>query len=62
MSERGYFRFPADGGRRDGRHDVGFADLSVEQVASVCGLTVAQATLAKRRDYDEPFDQGRVEA
>jgi len=34
---------------------VGFADLSAEQLAAVCGLTLAQARLAKRRDYDEPF-------
>ncbi len=78
---RGYFPFPIDGGRRDGRHDafefsrryaqivailrdrarassagvVSFADLSAEQLAEVCGLTLAQAKLAKRRDYDEPF-------
>jgi mannosyl-3-phosphoglycerate phosphatase len=41
--------------RAAGAGVVGFADLSAEQVASVCGLTVAQAKLAKRRDYDEPF-------
>ena len=78
---RGYFPFPLEGGRRDGRHDafefspryprivatlrararatgagvVGFSDLSAEQMAAVCGLTLAQARLAKRRDYDEPF-------
>lgn len=78
---RGYFSFPVEGGRRDGRHDafefslryprvvatlrararaagasvIGFADLSPEQLAAVCGLSVAQARLAKRRDYDEPF-------
>ncbi|HKT81488.1 MAG TPA: hypothetical protein VJP86_14780 [Vicinamibacterales bacterium] len=34
---------------------VGFADLSIEQVAHDCGLTLAQARLAKLRDYDEAF-------
>jgi mannosyl-3-phosphoglycerate phosphatase len=78
---RGYFSFPIQGGRHDGRHDafefspryprivatlreraraagagiVSFADLTAVQLAAVCGLTVAQARLAKRRDYDEPF-------
>ena len=78
---RGYFSFPLEGGRHDGRYDVfefslryprvvatlrararaagasvvGFADLSVDQLAAVCGLTTDQAKLAKRRDYDEPF-------
>jgi len=78
---RGYFSFPLEGGRRDGRHDafefspryphvvatlrararaagarvIGFADLSAEQLAAVCGLTLTQARLAKCRDYDEPF-------
>jgi mannosyl-3-phosphoglycerate phosphatase len=41
--------------RAAGAGVVGFADLSVEQLAAVCGLTIAQARLAKRRDYDEPF-------
>jgi mannosyl-3-phosphoglycerate phosphatase len=34
---------------------VGFSDLSVEQVATVCGLTLSRARLAKLREYDEPF-------
>jgi|WetSurMetagenome_2_1015567.scaffolds.fasta_scaffold65013_2 mannosyl-3-phosphoglycerate phosphatase len=41
--------------RASGAGVVGFADLSGEQLAAVCGLTLAQARLAKRRDYDEPF-------
>ena len=32
-----------------------FSDLSVEQVANECGLSLAQARLAKLREYDEPF-------
>ncbi len=33
----------------------GFSDMSVEQVAAACGLSLDAADLAKRRDYDEPF-------
>jgi mannosyl-3-phosphoglycerate phosphatase len=44
-----------DRARAAGAAVVGFSDLSVEQVAAVCGLTPAQASLAKRREYDEPF-------
>ena len=34
---------------------VGFSDLSVEQVASQCGLSLSHARLAKLREYNEPF-------
>lgn len=34
---------------------VGFSDLSIEEVAKECGLTLAEARLAKLREYDEPF-------
>ena len=34
---------------------VGFSDMSIEQVASECGLPLMQARLAKLREYDEPF-------
>jgi predicted mannosyl-3-phosphoglycerate phosphatase (HAD superfamily) len=34
---------------------VGFSDMSVEDVARECGLTLLQARLAKLREYDEPF-------
>jgi mannosyl-3-phosphoglycerate phosphatase len=34
---------------------VGFNDMSVEEVAQVCRLSLAQARLAKLREYDEPF-------
>jgi mannosyl-3-phosphoglycerate phosphatase family protein len=34
---------------------VGFSDLSVEQVAADCGLSLSQARLAKLREYDEPI-------
>jgi mannosyl-3-phosphoglycerate phosphatase len=34
---------------------VGFSDLSVEEVAEDCGLSVTEARLAKLREYDEPF-------
>jgi len=33
----------------------GFGDLSAQEVAELCGLSLAQATLAKQREYDEPF-------
>ena len=34
---------------------VGFNDMSVEQVADECGLSLFQARLAKLREHDEPF-------
>jgi predicted mannosyl-3-phosphoglycerate phosphatase (HAD superfamily) len=34
---------------------VGFSDMSVEQVAIECDLSLSQARLAKLREYDEPF-------
>jgi mannosyl-3-phosphoglycerate phosphatase len=34
---------------------IGFSDLSVEQVAKECGLSLSHARLAKLREYDEPF-------
>ncbi len=33
----------------------GFGDLSSEEIAHLCGFSVAQAELAKQREYDEPF-------
>jgi mannosyl-3-phosphoglycerate phosphatase len=34
---------------------VGFSDMSVEQVARECGLSLLEARLAKLREYGEPF-------
>lgn len=34
---------------------IGFSDLTVEDVARLCGLSLLQARLAKFREYDEPF-------
>ncbi len=34
---------------------VGFNDMSAEEVARECGLSLLEARLAKRREYDEPF-------
>ena len=34
---------------------VGFNDMSIEDVASRCGLSLMEARLAKLREYDEPF-------
>lgn len=33
----------------------GFGDLTVEETARVCGFSLAEARLAKKREYDEPF-------
>jgi mannosyl-3-phosphoglycerate phosphatase len=34
---------------------IGFSDMSIEDVARNCRLSLAQARLAKLREYDEPF-------
>lgn len=34
---------------------IGFSDLSVEEVARECRLTLLRARLAKLREYEEPF-------
>jgi mannosyl-3-phosphoglycerate phosphatase len=34
---------------------VGFSDLSIQEVALMCELSLAKARLAKLREYDEPF-------
>ena len=33
----------------------GFGDLTANEVSKVTGMTLEEATLAKRRDFDEPF-------
>jgi mannosyl-3-phosphoglycerate phosphatase len=33
----------------------GFGDLSPQEVADLCGLSIPQAELARKRGYDEPF-------
>jgi len=33
----------------------GFSDLTVKEVASLCGLSLKEAEFAKKREYDEPF-------
>lgn len=33
----------------------GFGDLTPQELADFCGLSLPQALLAKKRDYDEPF-------
>ncbi|MFN0170303.1 MAG: HAD-IIB family hydrolase [Bryobacteraceae bacterium] len=43
----------------------GFADMTADEVAAECGLSVPQAARAQQREYDEPFrilDAGRTEA
>ncbi|MBI3466372.1 MAG: hypothetical protein HY000_25450 [Planctomycetes bacterium] len=34
---------------------LGFSDLTNEELAREAGLTVGQAALARRREYEEPF-------
>ncbi len=34
---------------------VGFGDLKAEEISSLLNLSKAEANLARRRDYDEPF-------
>lgn len=34
---------------------IGFNDMSADEVAHLCNLSLAQARLAKLREYDEPF-------
>ncbi len=38
-----------------GAHAIGFHDLSVTQLARLCGLSIREAQLALLREYDEPF-------
>jgi mannosyl-3-phosphoglycerate phosphatase len=33
----------------------GFGDFTAKEVASLCGLSLGKAKLAKKREYDEPF-------
>jgi len=33
----------------------GFSDLSIKEISSLSGLSLREAELAKRREYDEPF-------
>jgi mannosyl-3-phosphoglycerate phosphatase len=40
---------------RSGVEVIGFADMSVGDVARECGLSLMEARLAKLREYDEPF-------
>jgi mannosyl-3-phosphoglycerate phosphatase len=41
--------------RKVGVDVIGFSDMSIQSVAQDCGLSLAQARLAKLREYDEPF-------
>jgi mannosyl-3-phosphoglycerate phosphatase len=44
-----------DVARRDECPVIGFSDMSIDEVARECRLSLAQARLAKLREYDEPF-------
>ena len=41
--------------QKEGYAIKGFGDMSTEEVAQAMGLPVAEAELAKQRDFDEPF-------
>ena len=42
-------------GRETGISIKGFSDLTEKEIASLCGLSLKEAALAKKREYDEPF-------
>jgi mannosyl-3-phosphoglycerate phosphatase len=42
-------------GHKLGIDIIGFSDMSIQDVAHTCDLSLAQARLAKLREYDEPF-------
>jgi mannosyl-3-phosphoglycerate phosphatase len=44
-----------DVARKVGVEVIAFSDMSIQQVAEHCGLSMSQARLAKMREYDEPF-------
>lgn len=41
--------------RLSGVEVIGFSDMTIEELAADCGLTLPEARLAKLREYDEPF-------
>jgi mannosyl-3-phosphoglycerate phosphatase len=41
--------------QKEGYAIKGFGDMSAEEVAQAMGLPIAEAELAKQRDFDEPF-------
>jgi mannosyl-3-phosphoglycerate phosphatase family protein len=41
--------------RKDGFRVKGFGDMTPEEIAAVTGLGIAEAKMAKMRDFDEPF-------
>ena len=41
--------------RESGCRVLGFSDMTAQEVAEACGMSVETAALAKRREYDEPF-------
>jgi mannosyl-3-phosphoglycerate phosphatase len=41
--------------RSEGLRLKGFGDMSIEEVASLTGLSLEEAEMAKMRDFDEPF-------
>ncbi len=45
-----------DASRESGCRIIGFHQMSVEEIAERCSLSVEQAMLAAKREYDEPFE------
>jgi len=41
--------------RSDGFNVRGFGDMSVEEVSQLTGLSLSEAKMAKKREFDEPF-------
>ena len=41
--------------KETGIHIKGFSNLTENEISSLCGLSLEEAELAKRREYDEPF-------
>jgi mannosyl-3-phosphoglycerate phosphatase len=41
--------------RKVGTDLIAFSDMSIQDVAQTCALSLSQARLAKLREYDEPF-------
>ncbi|RJQ22601.1 MAG: HAD-IIB family hydrolase [Nitrospiraceae bacterium] len=41
--------------RSEGFNVRGFGDMTVKEISDVSGLSIAEAAMAKERDFDEPF-------
>ncbi|OGW47157.1 MAG: mannosyl-3-phosphoglycerate phosphatase [Nitrospirae bacterium RBG_13_41_22] len=41
--------------KKEGFNVTGFGDMPIEEVATITGVTLKEAKMAKERDFDEPF-------